>query len=1045
MGRIPYQSEVSALSGRSNSPLQRANTNPDAYGANLGRAMQQGGEALREVGQAAFEMDMRNIERDRKERVANSVATFDWSKQELELRNKVNSDADNYQQSVIDGYTDAVENHIKDIEDDKTRQAVRQSLMSDLPNVSSRSAQYEYTIRSTNSKDRGNEALNALQNKINLDPTQYDKFRDDGVAVIDALPNVTASLKEGMKTTWKYDSAKRRFDGMINNVKTVDDIDNIATELVGGEGQRDWQAEMLPTDYERLTNTLGSMRKSFNDSNNTNARAVLSNMEERTKSTPMLLPQDELRQMQEAVARTTDPSIKARAGRIMRNQEIIRTEGRLPPSDLRARINASNGNPGLAYPGLPVEVSDAVNSASETYGVSAALLGAMATREYGSEFAKAKKNIDALAPFKPHVAHNEIDLRNVRSDILDGLTLAGSSFGAPITLTGGTREVDKDSIFVSTLGMSATDKAKVATALVDAGFTGFSEKDGKLEVAMLAAVPKGFEDRKGKVWGGWTYLSPEVAQVLKDKGFVAGADSASINRKKIPGDPQAKVNYDAPTSILGADGKPTSSARGLFQFTNGTWLEVMRNPNVAAVTGIDPNMDDKALLALRSDPKLSTMAAAAYAKMNQKSLEQTLGRSVTDPEIYMAHFMGAGGAATFLTAYRNNPEQSAALLLPETAKANKPVFYDKGKELTVSQVYSNIAQNFTLAPSKVAYEDNQMRQAMLDAAEKKLKDYPIQQAMDSGSHVISPLQDANGFVARGSQARAVADYYTIPAEDMKPFTQDEEAALKKTISEGSVDDNIALMANIETMGSESAKGALKQIGQKEGVFAHAADLYLNGNTVVAGDIMRGQKRIQENPAITDQIGQTKQELNDTFTEATQGALYDLEPARRQTIQDATTALYIERVAAGGGNVSKFDKEVYKQAMQDVMGGQAGMPAIADINGNTTFVPRGLTAHEVETAFSRMTLDDWTRMSETGQPPRYPDGAVVNVEDIKDEVMLRAIGNGKYKVMLDDGGFLTTGERTDAGRWKYYIFVPDADYMKRVATRPSSFWGRVGAR
>ncbi len=1036
MPRIPYQSEVSALSGRSNSPLQSANTNPDAFGANVGRALQDAGEAGMNRARVLFEVDQREKERKRKEDAANKVATFDWTDKELQIRNSVGADADDYQDRVREGYVSSVEDYIKDIEDDDTRIAVRQNLMADLPNISSRSAQYEFQMKAERSKELGNQSLNALQNKISLDPTAYDSYREQGNAVIDALPNTTAAFREGMKVSWKYDSAKRRFDGMIGNVKTIDDIDNIASELAAkDQGAKDWQSEMLPADYESLMNTLGSMRKTFNDRNNTDARAILTSLEERTKTTPTLLPPSELTEMSDVVKRTTDPSIRARAARIMRNQEIIRQEQRLPPAELRARINAANGNPGLAYPGLPGEMSDAINNASEQFGVSASYLGAVAQREYGSEFAKARKKTSDPSPFKPQVTEG-IDVRNMRSDVVDAVTLAGQVYGAPMIVTSAGKGVTTASsaVNIATVGMDGTDKAKVAAALVDAGFTGISEYDGYIQADMVAAVPKSFKEKDGKVWGGWTYLSPEVANVLKERGFQAGADSAAIKRNKVA-EPQPQVNYDAPTGIVDENGKPTSSARGVFQFTEGTWLRTVKNPTVAAAMGIDLKKTDAELLAMRGDPRMSTLAAAAYARENQRVLENTLGRPVTEAELYMAHFLGAGGATQFLTAYKNNPEQSAATLMPEAAKANKPVFFDKGRELSVEEVYMNVAQNFSLAPTKIAYEDNEVRQALLRSAEKTLSEYPLQHAMNTGSHVVTPLNQEGGFAVRGSQSRAVADYYNIPLKDMKPFTQDEEAFIKKTISEGSIEDNLALMANIQQMGEEPAKAALKQLGEKDGVFAHSADLYLNGNAVVAGDIVRGRKRLAENPSIEEQIGTNKQALSDEFVSATGSAVYDLSPSRRQTIQEAATALYVERMATGGGNMSRFDRGVFEQAVQEVMGGKNGMPAIDVVNGNKTYMPPGITADELETAFDRMNMDDWTRMSETGEPPRYADGTLVDPADIRNEVTLRAIGGGQYKIALDDGTLLTTGKRTPEGRMAAYIFVPDADYLKRVAVRP----------
>ena len=57
---------------------------------------------------------------------------------------------------------------------------------------------------------------------------------------------------------------------------------------------------------------------------------------------------------------------------------------------------------------------------------------------------------------------------------------------------------------------------------------------------------------------------------------------------------------------------------------------------------------------------------------------------VNATNIYAAHFLGAGGAKTLLTA---EPTAQADKILPQAASANKPIFYEKdGTPRTVQQV-----------------------------------------------------------------------------------------------------------------------------------------------------------------------------------------------------------------------------------------------------------------------------------------------------------------------------------------------------------------------
>jgi hypothetical protein len=154
---------------------------------------------------------------------------------------------------------------------------------------------------------------------------------------------------------------------------------------------------------------------------------------------------------------------------------------------------------------------------------------------------------------------------------------------------------------------------------------------------------------------------------------------------------------------------PTSSARGLFQFIDKTWLETMDRHGDAHGLGKaaelitrDSNgqleVKDPAarqeILAMRDNPRIAAIMAAELAKDNQTSLEQSLGRKVGNTEMYMAHFLGAGGAARFLETLDDNPHLKAANVVPAAANANQSVFYENGKSLTVDQVYAHFAEKF---------------------------------------------------------------------------------------------------------------------------------------------------------------------------------------------------------------------------------------------------------------------------------------------------------------------------------------------------------------
>ncbi|WP_238474943.1 transglycosylase SLT domain-containing protein [Azospirillum cavernae] len=159
----------------------------------------------------------------------------------------------------------------------------------------------------------------------------------------------------------------------------------------------------------------------------------------------------------------------------------------------------------------------------------------------------------------------------------------------------------------------------------------------------------------------------------------------------------------------------SSSATGLYQFIDSTWLQTMKEHGAEYGLGkyanaIQTRSDGRAYVAdpatkqeildLRKDPNTSALMAAAFTKDNKDYLEETVNGNIGSTELYMAHFLGAGGASKFLNAMQENPNRSARDLFPEAAAANKNVFTDKetGKGKTLKEIYDRFASKFSENP-----------------------------------------------------------------------------------------------------------------------------------------------------------------------------------------------------------------------------------------------------------------------------------------------------------------------------------------------------------
>jgi len=178
----------------------------------------------------------------------------------------------------------------------------------------------------------------------------------------------------------------------------------------------------------------------------------------------------------------------------------------------------------------------------------------------------------------------------------------------------------------------------------------------------------------------------------------------------------ASFEYLLSTAKMESDFNPsagasTSSARGLYQFIDQTWLATVKEAGgqlgygqyADAITKTasgdytvsDPSMR-QAIMKLRDDPKASSSMAAALTQSNSFQLTGKLGRRPTDAELYMAHFMGAGGAAKLITSAQDTPRATAAQMFPSAAAANRPIFYDQdGQARSVSQVYAVLTSRYS--------------------------------------------------------------------------------------------------------------------------------------------------------------------------------------------------------------------------------------------------------------------------------------------------------------------------------------------------------------
>jgi hypothetical protein len=178
---------------------------------------------------------------------------------------------------------------------------------------------------------------------------------------------------------------------------------------------------------------------------------------------------------------------------------------------------------------------------------------------------------------------------------------------------------------------------------------------------------------------------------------------------------------------------PNSSARGLGQFTNGTWIATVRKHEPQLAEG----RSRAQLLALRDDPAISRRMTAYLLQENRQGI-QAAGLEASDANSYLAHFAGLDGATRLLRA---DPSTPVSQILGEDAiRANASVLQGK----TAGEVVDWAARKVGSSTSAVGE----------DRADPRYRDIPLDRRI-----VLSNTAKVQiGAIEREAKSRATTAY-----------------------------------------------------------------------------------------------------------------------------------------------------------------------------------------------------------------------------------------------------------------------------------------------
>ena len=295
---------------------------------------------------------------------------------------------------------------------------------------------------------------------------------------------------------------------------------------------------------------------------------------------------------------------------------------------------------------------------------------------------------------------------------------------APLAQATQTQEADEQSSGSETF---TPDVRELQAGLITLGFDlGIPGPNGEAGVKTRQALQefRQFYLSDSEAQDGLT-SEPLVALILKSADIVR-ADAARFNIRRDVlaairlGSIRTGVDFSFLMELARAESNfnpaaraPLSSATGLFQFRDHAWLEAIRTFGAgyglqedASRLEVIENGDHEQerivrdplqmkVLALRLNPRWSTLMMAENIKRNLPVLSDRTGQEPGRTELYLAHFLGPDGAVMFLGKLDEGPDAIAADLFPQEAESNPGVFqYRRQQPRTLGDVYRRFERKF---------------------------------------------------------------------------------------------------------------------------------------------------------------------------------------------------------------------------------------------------------------------------------------------------------------------------------------------------------------
>lgn len=228
-------------------------------------------------------------------------------------------------------------------------------------------------------------------------------------------------------------------------------------------------------------------------------------------------------------------------------------------------------------------------------------------------------------------------------------------------------------------------------------------------------------------------------------------------------------NYFKKVAIVESGDNPNAKnpfgAAGRYQFLASTWND-LSNKNKLGYSEND-----------RFDPVKSEKVMKILTQQNANYLRKSIKRELNDDDLYLAHFLGAGGASSFIKAEAKNPnELTTSYFSPKIVQQNRNVMLNKdGSPKTLQDIRNWSRSKMSIEIPKTQASNSEVKLSedkKLDTlinSQIKVTNFVDTQDMSTFEQQPEPVKKAENKLSIEERKKNLFENYIQPSPIVQPI------------------------------------------------------------------------------------------------------------------------------------------------------------------------------------------------------------------------------------------------------------------------------------